>query len=36
VAVAELGAGYNVALTGKFDKTLIRIEIEADSKDEIS
>lgn len=31
-AVAELGAGYDVTLQGRFDKQPIRIEVEISSK----
>ena len=32
-AIEELGAGYNVTLQGRFDKTPIRIEVEITSQD---
>jgi hypothetical protein len=31
-AIAELGAGYNVTLQGKFDETPVRIEIEINAQ----
>lgn len=34
-AIAELGVGYEITLQGSFDKTLIRIEVEVTSKEEI-
>ena len=32
-AIEELGAGYNVTLEGRFDKTPICIEVEITSRD---
>jgi hypothetical protein len=34
-AVEELGAGYDVTLQGRFDKTPMRLEIMVTSKEEI-